>query len=299
MQITVTGGTGFIGRALVERLLGDGHTVRITARRRPPTLDPRVMFWTWDVLTTDPPAEALEAADAVIHLAGEPIAQRWTPLAKARIRGSRWEGTRRLVNTIARFQAAPRTLVCASAIGIYGDRGEQWLTETSPPGTGFLAEVVEGWEREARAAEQLGTRVVLLRTGMVLGRGGGVLARLVPVFRRGLGGRLGSGRQFTSWIHIEDLIELIVFALGEDKVSGPLNAVAPSPVTNREFTSALARALRRPALFRVPAFILRMALGEMASVLLDSQRVRPEAALRAGFCFRWPQLAPALANLLA
>jgi uncharacterized protein (TIGR01777 family) len=298
MRVTLTGGTGFIGRALARRLLEEGHAVHLLARRRPEGTEPRAAFSVWDAAAGDPPLESLEHTQAVIHLAGEPVAQRWSEAAKARIRASRVEGTRRLVGALARLERPPGVLVSASAIGIYGSRGDEWLTESSPPGHGFLAEVVRQWEREAQAAEALGLRVVRLRIGVVLSREGGALARMLPAFRAGLGGRLGSGRQWMSWIHLEDLVKLILFAVRTPGLRGPVNAVAPHPATNAEFTRALAAALRRPAFWRVPGFLLRALFGEMASVLLDSQRVRPEAALAAGFRFRRPELAEALRDLL-
>jgi len=272
--VTLTGATGFIGRALAGRLAAAGHQVHPFSLRS---------------------AQPLLACDAVIYLAGEPIAQRWTPEAKRRIRESRVEGTRRLV---AGLPSAPRVFICSSAVGFYGSRGDEVLTEASPPGLGFLADLCVDWERAAGEAGALGMRVVNLRTGMVLGRGGGALQRMLPAFRLGIGGRLGSGRQWMPWIHLDDLLDLVEFALAEAGVSGPLNAVAPEPVTNRQFTSALGRALRRPAFVPVPAFALQALFGEMASVLLASQRVIPRAALDAGFEFRHPALGPALQDIL-
>ena len=273
MIVTLTGASGFIGRALAARLAAAGHTVEPWSLRSP---------------------QPLQVCEAVIHLAGEPIAQRWTPEAKRRIRESRIEGTRRL---IAALPTPPRVFICSSAVGFYGSRGDEVLTEASAPGTGFLAELCVEWERAAGEAQALGMRVVKLRTGMVLGPNGGALQKMLPAFRRGAGGRLGSGRQWMPWIHIDDLLDLFEFALAAT-VSGPLNAVAPNPVTNREFTAALARVLHRPAFVPVPAFLLKMLFGEMASVLLDSQRVSPRAALDAGFAFRHPELGPALQNIL-
>jgi hypothetical protein len=272
--VTITGASGFIGRALNARLSAAGHRVETHSARSP---------------------RPLAISDAVVHLAGEPIAQRWTVAAKRRIRESRVEGTRRL---IAALPAPPRVFVCASAVGFYGSRGDEWLTETSAPGADFLAEVSVEWERAAAEARALGTRVVSLRSGMVLGRGGGALARMLPAFRMGVGGRLGSGLQFTPWIHLEDLLDLVEFTLANEAVSGPLNAVAPEPATNREFTAALGRALARPAVLPVPAFALKALFGEMATVLLASQRVAPRAALDAGFEFRHPELSAALQDLL-
>ena len=278
MNISITGASGFIGRHLMKSLAQAGHSPRALSRHAPP-------------------AESLREADAVIHLAGEPLAQRWTVEAKRRIRESRVAGTRHLVEALAALPRRPDVLVCASAIGYYGSRGDEVLTESSAPGSGFLPEVCVAWEREAQAAEAFGMRVVRVRTGIVLDTNGGALVRMLPPFRMGLGGRLGSGRQWMSWIHLEDLTALFQFAV-ERQVRGPLNAVAPYAVTNSEFTRELARALRRPAVFPVPGFALRLLFGEMADVLLASQRVAPGAAEAAGFRFRFPQLAPALEGLL-
>ncbi len=277
MIITFTGGGGFIGRALTGRLVAAGHQVHAFSRRSP---------------------EPLRVCDAVIHLAGEPIAQRWTPEAKRRIRESRVEGTSRLIAGLSKLPAPPRVFICASAVGFYGPRGDEVLTEASPGGEGFLAEICVAWERAADEARALGMRVVKLRTGMVLGPRGGALPRMLPAFRLGIGGRLGPGRQWTPWIQLDDLLDLVLFALAEEGVAGPLNATAPNPVTNRDFTSALASALHRPAFVPVPAFALRALFGEMASVLLASQKVVPRAALETGFEFRHPELGPALQDIL-
>jgi hypothetical protein len=278
MNIAITGASGFIGRHLMKSLAQAGHSPRALSRHAPP-------------------AESLREADAIIHLAGEPVAQRWTAAAKQRILDSRVVGTRNLVEALGRLTRRPETLICASAIGYYGSRGDEVLTESSAPGSGFLPEVCVAWEREAQAAEAFGIRVVRVRTGVVLDANGGALVRMLPPFRMGLGGRLGSGRQWMSWIHLEDLAALFQFAV-ESQVRGPLNAVAPNPVTNSDFTRELAHALRRPAVFPVPEFALKMLFGEMADVLLASQRVAPAAAEAAGFRFRFPQLAPALESLL-
>jgi uncharacterized protein (TIGR01777 family) len=274
MNITITGASGFIGRRLMKSLAKAGHSVRALSRHAQPV-----------------------ECDVVIQLAGEPVAQRWTAEAKRRIRESRVAGTRNLVEALATLTHRPEVLICASAIGYYGSRGDEILTESSSPGSGFLPEVCVAWEREAQAAEAFGMRVVRVRTGLVLAAGGGALVRMLPPFRMGVGGRLGSGQQWMSWIHLEDLVGLFQFAV-ERQVRGPLNAVAPHPVTNSDFTRELARALRRPALFPVPGFALRLLFGEMAEVLLASQRVTPAAAEAAGFRFRFPQLAPALEGLL-
>jgi hypothetical protein len=278
MNIAISGASGFIGRHLLKSLAASGNSLRPLGRHAPL-------------------AESLREADVIIHLAGEPIAQRWTAEAKQRIRDSRVAGTRNLVEALAKLPRRPQALICASAIGYYGSRGDEILTESSAPGSGFLPELCVAWEREAQAAEALGLRVVRMRTGIVLDTHGGALQRMLPPFRMGVGGRLGSGQQWMSWIHLEDLERLFQFAV-ESPVQGPLNGVAPHSVTNSDFTRELARALRRPAVFPVPAFALRLLFGEMADVLLASQRVAPGAAQAAGFPFRFPHLAPALASLL-
>ena len=242
--------------------------------------------------------ESLNSADAIIHLAGEPVAQRWTPEAKQRIYASRVEGTRNLVSAISKNAHRPEVFVCASAIGIYGSRGDEILKEDSLPSSDFLARVVVDWEKASQPAEALGIRVVNLRFGMVLGNGG-ALAKMLPPFKLGIGGRLGSGKQWTSWIHIDDAVNLILFAMENGRIRGAINATAPNPVTNAEFTRELARVLGRPAIFPVPPFALRLMFGEMTDVVLASQRALPAAAQAAGFEFRYSDLAPALANLLA
>jgi len=234
----------------------------------------------------------------VVHLAGEPVAQRWTSNAKELIRASRIEGTRSLVKAMAGLARPPQILVSASAIGYYGSRAQAILTEESPPADDFLGTLAVAWEREARAAENLGTRVISLRIGVVLGPHGGALAKMVLPFRLGLGGRIGSGEQWMSWIHLDDLVALIVFLLPESTVRGVFNATAPHPVTNAEFTRELAHALHRPAIFPVPGVALKLLYGEMATMILGSQRVEPQAALRAGFEFRFPEIGAALRDVL-
>ena len=297
MNITISGASGFIGRRLLKSLAKAGHSLHVLSRHAGTNLPAGVRISTWDPLKGPPPAESLREADAIIHLAGEPVAQRWTAQAKRRIRESRVAGTRNLVEALVTLTQRPEALICAAAIGYYGSRGDEVLTESSAPGSGFLPEVCVAWEREAQAAEALGVRVVRVRMGLVLDAGGGALQRMLPPFRMGVGGRLGNGRQWMSWIHLEDLAALFQFAV-ESQVRGPLNGVAPNPVTNSDFTRELARALGRPAVFPVPGFALRLLFGEMAEVLLASQRVTPAAAEAAGFRFRFPQLAQALAGLL-
>jgi uncharacterized protein (TIGR01777 family) len=280
MRIALTGATGFIGGRLVPRLRARGHECVLMRRRE---------GW---------PAESLDGADAVIHLAGEPVAQRWTAEVKRRIRDSRSAGTQNLVRAMSGVARKPAVLVSGSAIGIYGSRGDEILTESSAPGDGFLADVTREWEGAADGAAALGMRVVKVRTGIVLGPEGGTLAKLLPIFRAGVGGRVASGRQWMSWIHADDLADLFVFAVEEAGVQGVLNGTAPNPVTNVEFTRQLAGALHRPALFPVPVFALRLLYGEMAEVVTGSQRVLPQAAQAAGFHFRYPELRAALEQML-
>jgi len=298
MHIVVTGASGFIGRRLCDRLLAAGHELHLLGRAPKKGLPASAAFSTWTPEIGPPPAAALEGADAIIHLAGEPVGQRWTGEVKRRIRSSRVAGTANLVQGLAALQQRPRILLSASAIGYYGERGNEELRETSPAGTGFLADVCREWEAAALAAQPLGLRVVLLRTGVVLGERGGAMERMLPPFRLGVGGRIGSGEHWMSWIHADDAVGLIEFALNEAKITGPLNLTAPEPVTNAQFTSALAHALTRPAILPVPVTALRLLFGEMSEMLTASQRVLPAAALKAGYKFRYPKLGPALASVL-
>jgi len=278
MNVAITGASGFIGRAVAENLRDSGHIVRAVSLRG--GLEPG----------------ALAGVNAVVHLAGEPVAQRWTAAARDRILRSRVEGTRALV--AAMRGQPPQVLISASAVGYYGSRGDEVLTESAPPADDFLGRVAAAWEEAAQAAESLGVRVARLRIGVVLGPSGGALARMLPPFRLGVGGRLGSGHQWMSWIHIDDLIALIAFLMKESTVRGAFNATSPFPVTNREFTRALAEAVHRPAILPVPAFALRWMFGEMSEVLLASQRAFPDAAQRAGFVFEHPDIYAVLAQLV-
>lgn len=297
MNITLTGASGFIGRRLMKLLSSSGHSLHVLSRHAGTNLPPGVKLSVWDATGGLPPEPGLRDAECVIHLAGEPVAQRWTPESKRRIRESRVLGTRNLVDAMSKLSEPPRALVCASAVGYYGSRGDEILTEASSPGSGFLSELCTAWEGEAAAAEQFGVRVVRIRIGIVLARHGGALARMLPPFRMGLGGRLGNGRQWMSWIHLDDVCEMFRFA-AEHQVRGAMNGVAPNNVPNADFTRALASALHRPAIFPVPPFALRVLFGEMAEALLSSQRVAAKGAEQAGFQFRYPRLAPALADIL-
>jgi uncharacterized protein (TIGR01777 family) len=298
MNITITGATGFIGRRLINRLAAEPHQLHALSRHTNIKFgDTAVWITKWDPTAEDPPPESVANADAIVHLAGEPVAQRWTPEAKRKIRESRVQSTQRLVRALSAQPRKPSILVCASAVGIYGSRGDEVLTESSAPGNDYLAEVCQEWEKQARAAESLGVRVARIRTGIVLGKGGGALEKMLPPFKAFVGGRIGSGKQWMSWIHLDDLIGIICHAL-TNPMSGAFNGTAPNPVTNSDFTSELGRALGRPALFPVPGFALKAMFGEMSEMLLGGQRVLPRATEAAGYQFQYPQLGPALRNIL-
>ena len=295
MKILVTGSTGLVGAALVARLTASGH--RVLPLRRGTAGSASEAFWNPETGQVHFPASV--TLDAVVHLAGENIAQRWTPAAKARIRASRVDATRLLCEALVKLPRPPRVFVCASAVGYYGDRGDEVLGEQSGPGTGFLAEVCQAWEQAAGPARRCGIRVMHLRLGVVLARHGGALAKMLPAFRLGLGSQLGTGRQFWSWIVLEDLLRVIELALAESNLNGAVNAVSPAPVTNAEFTRSLARALRRPALLPMPAMVVKLLFGEMGrEALLASARVRPARLIESGFAFRFPELHAALASAL-
>ncbi len=300
MRTLVTGATGFVGRRLLGRLERPVVLSRDAARAETQLQAFGVRAATWQPQAGLPPAEAFEGVDVVFHLAGDPVAEgRWTKAKKADIRDSRVVGTRNLVAGLRDLSVKPRVLISGSEVGYYGDRGDDELDERSPAGSDFLASVCVEWECEALAARELGIRVVCLRSGVVLGPGGGALAKMLTPFKMGMGGALGSGNQYMPWVHIDDLVELMLFAAGNESVAGPLNGVAPNPVTNREFTKTLGRVLGRPTVMpAVPAFVLRTLVGDMAEMLLGSQRVVPRAALAAGFAFRFPDLEPALRDVL-
>lgn len=303
MKIVLTGATGFVGSVLAPKLLAGGHEVAALVRnteRAQRILPPQVAALPWEAGAG---AAAMEGAGALIHLAGESVAAgRWSGARRKRIQQSRGPALERLLRSVSarspkQSAKAPGVVISASAVGYYGNRGAEELIETSPPGEGFLAELCRDWEGALQTGAGGKSRRVALRIGMVLGRNGGALARILPVFRAGLGGRLGNGRQWMSWIHMEDLTGLILFALESPALSGAVNAVAPEPVTNSEFTRTLAEVLHRPAFFHAPAFALKRAMGEMSSILLESQRVLPAAAQANGFTFRFPTLRAALADL--
>jgi len=291
MHVAVSGGTGFIGRPLVDALLQQGHQVLLLTRdpRRVPArpgVQAAALF----------PAPDLGGCDAAVNLAGEPINQRWSAAARRRILVSRVEATSAVAEA-ARRSGTVKVMVSASATGFYGARGDEALDENSSPGSDFTAQVCSAWEEAARPAAQAGLRLALLRIGVVLHPDGGALQKMLPPFKLGLAGRLGSGRQWMSWVHRDDVVSLVLHALRTDAASGPLNATAPEPVTNADFTTALGRALHRPTFLRAPAAALRLALGEMSTLLLDGQKVFPRRTLETGFHFAYPTLEAALAQL--
>jgi uncharacterized protein (TIGR01777 family) len=297
MIVAVTGSTGLIGSALVSALEAGGHLVRPVVRRPAREKDHAIR---WEPVAGTIDAVELGGVDAVVHLAGANVAgRRWTSAYKAQIRDSRVLGTRLLCKTIAAMTTKPAVLVSASAVGYYGDRGDEQVDESSPPGRGFLADVCQQWEAETGVARDAGVRVVNLRFGLVLSRDGGALAQMLTPFKMGVGGAIGSGRQYLSWIAIDDAVRAIEFALQAAAIAGPVNAVAPEPVTNRQFTEALGRVLNRPTILPMPAFAARLAFGEMADeMLLTGVRAMPHALNNAGFTFRYPQLEPALQHIL-
>jgi len=297
MRVTLTGATGLIGTRIVAALARRGDEVTVLSRdprRGRDRLGSGIEALAWDPLGEPAPTEALAGRDGVIHLAGEPVAQRWSAAAKERIRTSREVGTANLVAGLRAADPRPPVLVSASAVGYYGAHGDSVVTEDTPPGRGFLAEVCVAWEREAAAAEALGLRVVRLRTGVVLDRGGGALAKMLPAFKLGVGGPVAGGRQYMPWIHADDLVGLYLRALDDPAWSGAYNAAAPEPVTNREFSQALARSLGRPAVAPVPGLALRALYGDMAEIVTEGQRAVPRRALDAGYAFRYTDLDAAL-----
>ena len=299
MHVLITGGTGFIGRELASSLLADGHSVTVLTREitssgnRVPSGAKAIR----DLARAD-------TVDAVVNLAGANLgAARWNPVTKMGFRTSRIDTTRRLVDWMSRLAVKPKVLVSGSAIGWYGPHSDDKLTETAPAGSDFSATLCRDWEAEAQKASTLGVRVCTLRTGIVLGpdgpAGGGALAQMLPAFRLGGGGPMGSGQQWMSWVHRADLLALIRFLIEREMASGPYNGTAPEPVTNAEFAKTLGRVLKRPAILPMPGFALKMIVGEMAEILLSGQRVIPQAALDQGFRFRFPTLEAALRDVLA
>jgi uncharacterized protein (TIGR01777 family) len=281
VRVAITGATGLIGKRLSAALRARGDEVAAISLREGP-----------------PSPEALAGCDAVVHLAGEPVAQRWTKDARERIRSSRVEGTRALVEAIGAADPRPRAFVSASAVGYYGSRGDERLDEDAAPGAGFLSEVCVAWEREANEAVKHGVRVVTVRTGVVLDKAGGALEKMLPPFKLGIGGPVAGGRQYLPWIHIDDLVGVYIAAIDDDAWSGPVNASAPEPVTNAVLSKALGRALHRPAFAPVPALAIRALYGDMAEIVTEGQRAVPKRPLELGYTFTHPDLDEALADVL-
>ncbi|MEK6273559.1 MAG: TIGR01777 family oxidoreductase [Actinomycetota bacterium] len=301
MRVLVTGASGFLGSAVCDALLARGdETVGLTRDpQRARQGNPTVTWHAWNPAAERPPGSALEGVDGVVNLVGEPIDQRWTEAAKQRIRDSRGRSTKNLVDAISATGPRPKTLVSQSAVGYYGDRGEAVVDESTGPGSTFDAEVCVAWEAAAREAEKAGVRVVVLRSGLVLDPEHGLLKQLLLPFKLGVGGPLAGGGQYMPWIHVNDEVRLLLWALDTDGASGTYNATAPNPVTNREFSKALGRVLGRPAVVPVPKLALKARFGgELGEVAAGGQRTVPRRALDAGFKFRHPDLEPALSDLL-
>jgi uncharacterized protein len=299
VRVVVSGATGALGRSLVRELQARGDEVTVLTRDEQHAAEtlPGAVVFGWMRPSSEPaPPEAFAGRDAVVHLAGEPIAQRWTEDSKRRIRASREQGTRNLVEGLrGAAEPRPRVLVSQSAIGWYGPHGDEPLDETAPAPEGdFLAGVVVAWEREARAAEELGMRVVLTRTGVVLSDAGGALEKMLPPFKLGVGGPVAGGRQYVSWVHEDDVIGAMLFALDDERVSGPVNVTAPEPVTNKELSKTLGHVLARPAITPVPGFAVKLLYGEMSSIVTTGARVLPRRLEELGYRFRRPDLEPAL-----
>ncbi len=297
MRVTLTGASGLIGTRLVRALRDRGDEVTVLTRNpqraRAALADVGAVEWA-DPSSMPAPAEALAGRDGVVHLAGEPVAQRWSDDVKRRIRSSRELGTRNLVAGMRAAGPSPGVLVSSSAVGYYGPRGDERLDEQTPPGDGFLAEVCVSWEREALAASEVGTRVVVVRTGVVLDEGGGALETMLPFFKLGLGGPVAGGRQYMPWIHLDDLVGIYLRALDDAAWSGPVNGSAPEPVTNQAFSKALGRALHRPAFAPVPKLAVKLLFGEMADVVTEGQRAVPARTLELGYRYRHADLEAAL-----
>ena len=300
MRFLITGATGLLGSRLCRRLMDEGHSVAIFSRSLEKGRRLGFETFVWQPEKELPPAQALEDVDVVVHLAGEHIAAgRWTAEQKRRIRDSRVLSTRNLVAGLQLAKTKPKALICASAIGFYGDRGDELLSEDATVGKGFLSEISQEWEQAAAAAQEFGLRVARVRIGVVLAKDGGALAQMLPIFKFGLGGSLGTGQQWFPWIHIDDVLGIFHHAIFNGLIHGPINAVAPGIVTNADFTEALAATLHRPAIFAVPSFVLRLGLGEMADLLLSSTCVIPDVAIATGYQFKFPELRAALANLFS
>ena len=297
MKIVISGVTGLVGTALYKNLQADG--VEVLGLTRQQSLPNAMQVVHWDIERGSYDASPLDGADAVVHLTGENIAKRWSDQQKKLIRSSRIDSTSLLINGLKHLKNKPRVLISASAIGFYGDRGNEVLLESSSPGNGFLSKVCQEWEQTANQASELGIRTVNLRLGIVLSTKGGALKQMLLPFRMGVGGPVGTGQQYMSWIHIDDLVHVFRFVLDKDSIRGRINVTAPNPVTNAEFAKALGKVLKRPAFLPAPGFAVKLLLGEMAqALLLDSQRVLPNHLLKASFVFQHPEIGGALQDIL-
>ncbi len=296
MKVLISGSSGFVGSALVKKMRDLKHEVFRLVRKKE-KLQKDEIYWNPEKLEID--LKKLENFNAVVHLAGENILGRWTEAKKKKIRDSRVKGTQFLSESLAQLSKPPASLLCSSAIGFYGNRGEETLNESSPPGNGFLADVCQEWEAASQAASKSGIRVIHYRIGLVLSEEGGALAKMLPLFKLGLGGKLGDGQQWMSWIHLEDLLSGILFILESPSLSQAVNAVSPHPVRNQEFTQCLAESLHRPAFFTVPEFALKLVTGEMADeALLASAKVEAQKLLQTDFKFKYPHLFEALRDMI-
>lgn len=297
MKVVVTGATGFVGQVLVRQLLDAGHEVVVLTRniaKAALSLGSKCKYYQWTDMEALPPVEAFEGADGVINLMGETISKRWDEQQKKKIVSSRINGTRRLVEAIEKTTKKPKVFVSTSAVGIYGSRGSEELNESSNLADDFLAKVCKDWENEANKVRNQGLRVAIIRVGVVLGRGGGALEKMLPIFKLGGGGPVGSGKQYMSWIHIEDLASMYIEALKNENIKGVLNGTAPYPATNAEFSKMLGKVLRRPAFLPAPAFAMKIAFGEMSQILLEGQKVLPVKFKEHNFRYRYPTLEMAL-----
>jgi uncharacterized protein len=302
MKVVVTGATGLVGKVLVRQLLEAGDEVIVLTRN--PTkanliLGNKCHYHQWINTQELPPSEALEGAEAVINLMGETISERWSEQHKKRVYDSRVIGTRRLVEAIEKCSNKPNVLVSTSAVGIYGNRGTEDITESSSLADDFLARVCKDWETEANKASAIGLRVAIIRVGVVLGRGGGALAKMLPIFKLGGGGPVGSGAQMMSWVHVEDVAAMFIEGARNKSLSGAFNGTAPAPVSNAEFSKTLGKVLHRPAFMPAPAFAMKIAFGEMSQILLEGAKVLPSRFMQQNFPFRFPQLTSALENVTA
>jgi len=298
MKVTVSGATGRVGRHLVAALKARGDDV-VALSRDPDKAGEQlgVKAYAWDLKNEAVPKEALLGRDAVVHLAGEDVGQRWNKEIKAEILDSREKGTRNMVHSIFETKPRPKTFVCASAAGYYGDRGSEVVGEAEPPGSDWLSEVCARWERQAETAK-VGTRLVIVRTGIVLDADGGALAKMLPPFKAGVGGPIGSGKQYMPWIHLDDLIGIYLAAIDNQDFHGPINASAPEPATNKDFAKALGHAIKRPALAPVPGIAIKAMYGEMSQIVLKGVRMMPGRAAELGYEFQHPDLGEALRSTL-